>query len=38
MTNISTQSEEALKQVVEMMLRGFVIYEVRTTPTPRWCT
>ena len=29
MTNISTQSDEALRQVVEMMLRGFVIYEVK---------
>ena len=29
MTNISTQSEESLKQSVEMMLRGFVIYEVK---------
>jgi len=29
MTNISTQSEEALRQTVEMMLRGFVIYEVK---------
>ena len=29
MTNISTQSEESLKQAVEMMLRGFVIYEVK---------
>jgi len=28
MTNISTQTEEALKQAVEMLLRGFVIYEV----------
>jgi len=29
MTNISTQSEEALKQTVDMMVRGFVIYEVK---------
>jgi len=29
MTNISTESEEALRQTVEMMLRGFVIYEVK---------
>lgn len=29
MTNISTESEEALKQTVDMMLRGFVIYEVK---------
>jgi hypothetical protein len=29
MTNISTESEEALRQAVEMMLRGFVIYEVK---------
>ena len=29
MTNISTQSEESLKQSVDMMLRGFVIYEVK---------
>ena len=29
MTNISTESEESLKQAVEMMLRGFVIYEVK---------
>ncbi|MHC4402331.1 MAG: hypothetical protein ACYTG0_21915 [Planctomycetota bacterium] len=29
MTNISTQSEEALRQTVDMMLRGFVIYEVK---------
>jgi hypothetical protein len=29
MTNISTQSDEALKQSVDMMLRGFVIYEVK---------
>ena len=29
MTNISTQSNEAVKQAVEMMLRGFVIYEVK---------
>ncbi len=29
MTNISTQSEESLKQAVEMMLRGFVVYEVK---------
>ena len=29
MTNISTQSEEALRQAVDMMLRGFVIYEVK---------
>ena len=29
MTNISTQSEESLKQAVEMLLRGFVIYEVK---------
>lgn len=28
MNSVSTQSDEALKQVVEMMLRGFVIYEV----------
>ena len=29
MTNISTESQESLKQVVDMMLRGFVIYEVQ---------
>jgi hypothetical protein len=29
MTNISTDSEESLKQAVDMMLRGFVIYEVK---------
>lgn len=29
MTNISTKSVEALTQVVDMMLRGFVIYEVK---------
>jgi hypothetical protein len=29
MTNIATDSEESLKQAVDMMLRGFVIYEVR---------
>ena len=29
MTNISTQSKEAVTQAVEMMLRGFVIYEVK---------
>jgi hypothetical protein len=29
MTNISTESQESLKQVVDMMLRGFVIYEVK---------
>lgn len=29
MTNISTESEEALTQVVDMMLRGFVVYEVK---------
>jgi len=29
MTNISTQSEASLKQSVEMMLRGFVVYEVK---------
>lgn len=28
MTNISTGSEESLRQCVDMMLRGFVIYEV----------
>ncbi len=28
MTNISTSSEESLRQCVDMMLRGFVIYEV----------
>ena len=28
LTNISTQTVESLKQVVDMMLRGFVIYEV----------
>lgn len=28
MTNISTRSEESLRQCVDMMLRGFVIYEV----------
>ena len=32
MTNISTQSEEALTQAVNMMLRGFVIYEVKDEP------
>ena len=29
MTNIATDSEESLRQAVDMMLRGFVIYEVR---------
>jgi len=29
MTNISTESQESLKQVVNMMLKGFVIYEVK---------
>lgn len=29
LTNISAQSEESLRQVVDMMLRGFVIYEVK---------
>jgi hypothetical protein len=29
MTNISTKSQESLKQAVEMILRGFVIYEVK---------
>ena len=29
MTNISTQSDEALRQSVEMLLRGFVIYQVK---------
>jgi hypothetical protein len=29
MTNISAQTEEALRQAVDMMLRGFVIYEVK---------
>lgn len=29
MTNISTESQESLKQAVEMLLRGFVIYEVK---------
>ena len=29
MTNISTESQESLKQAVDMMLRGFVIYEVK---------
>jgi len=29
MTNIATVSEEALLQAVDMMLRGFVIYEVK---------
>lgn len=29
MTNISTQSAESLRQSVAMMLRGFVVYEVR---------
>jgi len=33
MTNISTHSEEALRQAVDMMLRGFVIYEVRDDTT-----
>ncbi len=28
-TNISTESEESLKQTVDMILRGFVIYEVK---------
>jgi hypothetical protein len=28
MTNISTKSTESLKQAVDMMLRGFVVYEV----------
>lgn len=32
MTNISTQSEESLRQAVDMMLRGFVIYEVKDDP------
>lgn len=29
MTNIASDSEESLRQTVEMMLRGFVIYEVK---------
>jgi hypothetical protein len=29
MTNISTESDESLRQTVDMMLRGFVIYEVK---------
>ncbi|MGO8748772.1 MAG: hypothetical protein ACLQNE_22615 [Thermoguttaceae bacterium] len=29
MTNLSTESQESLKQAVDMMLRGFVIYEVK---------
>lgn len=29
MTNISTESQESLRQAVDMMLRGFVIYEVK---------
>lgn len=29
MTNISTESEESLRQAVDMLLRGFVIYEVK---------
>jgi hypothetical protein len=29
MTNIATESEESLRQAVDMMLRGFVIYEVK---------
>lgn len=29
MTNISTESKESLEQAVEMMLRGFVVYEVK---------
>ena len=29
MTNISTESDESLRQAVDMMLRGFVIYEVK---------
>jgi hypothetical protein len=29
MTNIRTNSEEALRQTVDMLLRGFVIYEVK---------
>ena len=33
MTNISTESDEALKQAVDMMLRGFVIYEVKDDTT-----
>jgi len=33
MTNIETQNEESLKQIVEMMLRGFVIYEVKDDTT-----
>jgi len=38
MTNISTKSEEALLQAVDMMLRGFVIYEVKddTTQNTVW--
>jgi hypothetical protein len=38
MTNISTDSEESLKQAVDMMLRGFVIYEVKddTTQNTVW--
>lgn len=33
MTNISTSSVEALRQTVDMMLRGFVIYEVKDDVT-----
>lgn len=38
MTNISTDSEESLKQAVDMMLRGFVIYQVTddTTQNSVW--
>ncbi|HEY1806377.1 MAG TPA: hypothetical protein VGG45_18040 [Terracidiphilus sp.] len=35
MSNISTQSDEALKQTVDMMLRGFVIYEVKDDTAQR---
>ena len=38
MTNISTESDESLRQAVDMMLRGFVIYEVKddTTQNSVW--
>jgi hypothetical protein len=35
MTNISTTSEEAVKQAVDMMLRGFEVYEVKDATEQR---
>lgn len=38
MTNIATRSEESVKQAVEMMLAGFVVYEVKDDPTQQLVT